>query len=167
MPNPLLSFRLEPELLDALDRFAQDNGLDRTTVIRSAISLYINAPASPIEGRLAELEELVMAKLQELDERLEKVEAGTLSVHPPADKISHHVAADSLLRINKIESTIAELRQPVEEGDGISQNELMRLCQCGDQKLKKLRDRPEELAAFALERTGQAYEYRNGRYFSI
>lgn len=52
-------------------------------------------------------------------------------------------------------------------GDGISQNELARLCKCNDRKLKVVRDRPEELAEFTLKRIGQAYDFRDGRYYPL
>lgn len=134
MPNPLISFRLDPELLDALDRFAQDNGLDRTTVIRNAISQYINVPIDPIDDRLTALE----GRVAELELRLGTTDSGTaFLLHPKTP----------------------------DTGDGISQTELARLCKCNDRKLKAVRDRPDELRQFTLERTGQAYEYRDGKYF--
>jgi hypothetical protein len=62
---------------------------------------------------------------------------------------------------------IAERSQPPDEGEGISQNELTRLCGCGKRKLRELRDRPDQLAEFTLDRTGQTYEFRDGRYFPV
>lgn len=133
MPNPLVSFRLEPEFLEAIDRFAQDYGLDRTTVIRNAVSQYINVPIDPIDDRLTFLE----GRVTELERRLGATDSGTAFLPHPITPT----------------------------GEGISQNELARLCKCHDRKLRSLRDRPDELAEFTLKRIGQAYEFRDGRYY--
>lgn len=140
MPNPLISFRVEPELLDALDRFAQENGLDRTAVIRNAIRRYISVPIDPIDGRLADLEK----RVTELERRL-----GTTGENP----------VDL--------SPLAIEQECVDDNIGISQNQLIALCRCNDRRLRSIRDRPDQLAEFTRQRTGQAYEYRGGRYYPV
>lgn len=130
MPNPLVSFRIEPEFLEAIDRFAQEHGLDRTAVIRNAVGQYISVPLNPIDERLRALEE----RLAEVERRL-----GTTGENP------------------------VELSPCVD--DGISQNQLIALCRCNDRRLRSIRDRPDQLAEFTRQRTGQAYEYRGGRYY--
>lgn len=159
MPNPLISFRVEPELLDALDRFARENGLDRTAVIRNAISQYINLPIDPIDERLAGLE----GRVAELERQLGTTEDRTPLALPPASPI----AADTRRSLDQVESHVAEFSQPPVARDGISQNELIRLCQTSDRKLRSLRDRPEELRQFTFDRTGQPFEFRGGKYYLL
>lgn len=161
MPNPLISFRLEPELLDALDRFASANGLDRTAVIRNAISQYINVPIDPVDDRLTALEGRVM----EMERRLGTTGGKNSPVNLPTP-LTSPVAFEAQRVLDRVESRIAEFRQP-DMGDGISQNDLMRLCQCGDRKLRQLRDRPEELRQFTFDRTGQPFEFRDGKYYPL
>lgn len=142
MPNPLISLRLDPDLLAAIDRFAAENGLDRTTVIRSAVSQYINVPIDPIEERLSELER-----------RIERVEAEV-----------RQAAIQTDISVECGDRAIAAAL-PTPSAEGISQNELIRLCRCNDRTIKRIRESPAELAEFTRDRTGQAYEYREGKYF--
>ena len=143
MPNPLISLRLSPDLIEAVSRFARENDLDRTTVIRAAICQYIGIPLDPLEERI-----------ERIEARLDALEAS-----PPL--MTAPVRGDYSVE-KRVESPS---RNDTPVPKGISQNELTRLCRCGDRKIKTIRDKPEELAAFTLDRTGQAFEFRDGLFW--
>lgn len=50
---------------------------------------------------------------------------------------------------------------------GISGNKMMKILGTGKRQLMRIRDDPEELRQFCLDRTGQAYEYRDGKYWAV
>ena len=143
MPNPLISLRLSPDLIEAVERFAQENELDRTAVIRAAICQYIGVPQDPLEERI-----------ERIEDRLDALEASQPLMTAP---VRGDYSVEKRVESPSLDDT------PVPKG--ISQNQLMKLCRCGDRKLKAIRDKPEELAPFTLDRTGQVFEFRDGLFW--
>ncbi|MBE9039609.1 hypothetical protein IQ235_02210 [Oscillatoriales cyanobacterium LEGE 11467] len=56
-------------------------------------------------------------------------------------------------------------RPVTNEGVGISNTKMAKLCGTGKRQLRAIRDDPKRLVAFTTERLGKAYEYRGGAFY--
>ncbi|MDY6941110.1 MAG: hypothetical protein SWY16_26060 [Cyanobacteriota bacterium] len=50
---------------------------------------------------------------------------------------------------------------------GLSGNQMVKVLGTGKRQLMRVRDNPETLARFCLERIGKVYEYRDGKYYPV
>lgn len=174
MPSskPKIQAYVSDRLYQAVQDWKAQNGITGDSeAIERLLSMALELPSDRDISN--EVLQGIYQRLDALDDRLstwEKSREPTGGRDSPVvlpTPLTSPVAAEAQRVLDRVESRIAERRQTPDEGDGISQNQLMKLCQCGDRKIKSLRDRPDELRQFTLERIGQAYEYRNGRYYLI
>ena len=177
--KPKIQAYVSDRLYQAVQEWKAQNGITGDSeAIERLLSAALNLPSDrDIPGEV--LQEIYQ-RLDALDDRLstlEKCQGTPESRNPPvaiptpltspvAFEAQRVLDARRAVFDHRVESRIAEFRQPDME-DGISQNELARLCKCHDRKLRSLRDRPEKLAEFTLERIGQAYDFQCGRYYPV
>lgn len=182
MPSskPKIQAYVSDRLYQAVQEWKATNGITGDSeAIERLLSAALDLPSDrDIPGEV--LQEIYQ-RLDALDDRLstlEKCQGTPESRNPPvviptpltspvAFEAQRVLDARRAVFDHRVEARIAEFRQPDWGDDGISQNELTRLCGCGKRKLRELRDRPEELRQFTFDRTGQPFEYRDGRYFPV
>lgn len=146
MPSskPKIQAYVSDRLYNAVQEWKIQNGIvGDSEAIERLLSQALDLPSDrDIPGEV--LQEIYQ-RLDAIDYRLSTLEKGQ--------------------RTPKNGNSPAELPQPPNEGKGISQEKLKQLCKCNDRIFPKIRNDPDRLAEFTFERTGQAYEYREGKYF--